>query len=106
MKKFVAVLKDKKRGELKKELLNEHVEHLRKLDKDEKLFLCGPFQDNEKAIQILICNTIDEAESLVENDPFVKEGYYGSYEVNELIEANEGNNWLVDIPQTVQNVRK
>jgi len=103
MKKFVAILKDKKKGELTRDLLSKRVEHLRDLDKKSKLFICGPFNDNDKAMQILICNTIDEAIHLVESDPFVKENYYADYEVNELIEANEGNNWVLSIPQTQTN---
>lgn len=55
-------------------------------------------------IQILICDSIDEAINLVKNDPFIKERYYATYEVNELIEANENNNWLIDIPQTKANL--
>ncbi|MFD2444085.1 YciI family protein [Bacillus sp. CGMCC 1.16607] len=104
MQKYIAILKDKKKGELTRELLNKHVKHLQNLAKESNLFICGPFKDNDKAIQILICNTIDEAITLVESDPFIKEGYYGTYEVNELIEANENNNWLMDVPQTKENL--
>ncbi|MFT4413314.1 YciI family protein [Fredinandcohnia humi] len=104
MRKFVAIFKDKKKGELTKDLLNKHVKHLQNLTKDSKLFICGPFKDNNKAMQILICDSIDEAINLVESDPFVKEGYYATYDINELIEANENNNWLVDIPQTINNL--
>lgn len=104
MKKYVVILRDKKRGKLSKELLYNHVEHLRKLHHEGRLFICGPFQDNDIAMQILICDDIDDAINIVESDPFVKEGYYNTYEVNELIEANEENNWLVDIPQTLNNL--
>ena len=106
MQKFVAILKDKKKGELPEALLLKHVEHLRTLNYQSKLLLCGPFKDNDKAIQILNCETINEAKRLVEADPFIKEGYYDSYEINELIEANEENNWLIDIPQTQDNVKE
>lgn len=104
MKKFVAILKDKRRGGLTKELLNRHVEHLRNLNQEGKLLICGPFQDDDKALQILVCRDMDEAISLVERDPFIREGYYAAYDINELIEANEANHWLVDIPQTLNNV--
>lgn len=106
MQKFVAILKNKRKGELSKNLLIKHVEHLQNLSKESKLFICGPFKDNDRAMQILICDTIDDAVNLVESDPFIKEGYYAAYEVNELIEANEENNWLVDIPQTLKNITK
>ncbi|WP_176555735.1 hypothetical protein [Virgibacillus ndiopensis] len=48
MKKFVAILKDKKKGELTKGLLIKHFEHLRNLSKKSKLFICDPFKDNDK----------------------------------------------------------
>ncbi|RPF50711.1 YciI family protein [Aquisalibacillus elongatus] len=104
MRKYVAILKDKKKGELSKDLLSSHVNHLQNLAEDEKLFISGPFNDNETAMQILICDTLDEARNLVKSDPFIEEGYYATYEVNELIEANENNNWLMDIPQTKENL--
>ncbi|WP_221567803.1 YciI family protein [Alkalihalobacillus sp. TS-13] len=106
MRKFVAVLKNKRKGELSEKLLSQHIEHLQKLNKNSKLFICGPIKDDDKAMQILICNTIDEAIDLVESDPFVKEGYYGDYEIYELIEANEDNNWLADLPQTLKNLKE
>lgn len=106
MKKFVAILKDKKKGELKEELLIKHVDHLKNLNNDSKLFICGPLKDNDQAIQILVCDTVEEAINLVENDPFIKEGYYAKYELNELIEANEENNWLISIPQTLKNLKE
>ncbi|WP_099157124.1 YciI family protein [Virgibacillus ndiopensis] len=106
MQKFVAILKGKKRGELNKILLIRHIEHLKKLNEEGNLFICGPFKDNDKAMQILLCETIEEAIKLVESDPFIKEGYYATYEVNELIEAKEENNWLMEIPQTKHNLTK
>ncbi|WP_194840958.1 YciI family protein [Filobacillus milosensis] len=85
-------------------LLSSHVKHLQNLTEHEKLLICGPFKDNDTAMQILICETIDEAKKLVKSDPFIDEGYYATYEVNELIEANENNNWLMDISQTIENL--
>jgi hypothetical protein len=57
-------------------------------------------------MQILICDTVEEAINLVDSDPFIKEGYYATYKVHELIEANQENNWLSDIPQTIENLTK
>lgn len=45
-------------------------------------FICGPIKDNEEAMQILICETKDEALKLVKSDPFIIKGYYASYEVH------------------------
>ncbi|HWO75195.1 MAG TPA: YciI family protein [Bacillus sp. (in: firmicutes)] len=104
MKKFVVLLKNKKPHQLTAQLLNKHVDHLRTLDKMGKLFLCGPFEDNSAAIQIIVAENYEEAKQWVEKDPFVEEKYYQTYELNELIEANEQNNWLLDIPQTKGNL--
>ena len=106
MKTFAAILKDKKSGTLSDELLQKHVDHLRQLNKSGTLLLCGPFKDNDRALQILVSESADEAVQLIESDPFIKEGYYGSYELNELLVANEENDWLMDIPQTKQNLHK
>lgn len=66
--------------------------------------IAGPFKNNEQGMLILICEDIEEAINLVESDPFVKEKYYNTYEINVLIVANEENNWLMDNPQTTRNL--
>mgnify|MGYP001291920772 FL=1 len=53
MKKFIVILSGKKAKSLKSDLLNAHVEHLRTLHKNGFLFLCGPFADNDGAIQTI-----------------------------------------------------
>lgn len=58
--------------------------------------LCGPFKDNDSAIQIIVADSQEEAEFIVNADPFIAHNYYQQYELKELIEANEGNNWLMD----------
>ncbi|WP_423409453.1 YciI family protein [Heyndrickxia sp. MSNUG] len=104
MDKFVVILKEKRTGQLDANLLNLHIEHLRHLSREGKLMIAGPFKNNEQGMLILICEDIEEAISLVESDPFVKEKYYNTYEINELIVANEENNWLMDNPQTTGNL--
>ncbi|RSD23279.1 YciI family protein [Mesobacillus subterraneus] len=104
MIKFVVILKEKRKGELSLELLERHIGHLRDLNREGKLMVGGPFKNNEQAMLILHCGDIDEAIKLVEQDPFIKEKYYHSYEINELIVANEENNWLLDSPQTTGNL--
>lgn len=105
MKKYVAILKEKKKGTLKSDLLNRHVNHLRELTNLGKLFLCGPFNDNDGALQIIIADSKDSAVGIIEQDPFIKDNYYQSYEIYELIEANETNNWLCEDTQTKINLR-
>jgi len=64
------------------------------------LFLCGPFKDDNGGLQILNANSYEEAEKYVLQDPFIAQKYYTRYTIHELIEANEGNNYLMDNPQT------
>jgi uncharacterized protein YciI len=103
MKKFVVVLKAKQRGTLTDNLLKAHVEHLQDLNRRGVLFICGPYTDNERALQIIIADDIDKAKAYVESDPFVANRYYADYELSELIEANEQNNWLMKDDQTLSN---
>ncbi len=106
MKKFIIILKDKQNGTLTSELLKQHVSHLRNLTALNKLYLCGPFKDDNGALQIIMANKIEDAEELVNKDPFIREKYYNSYSIYELIEANEDNNWLCEDTQTKINLRE
>ena len=60
-----------------------------------KLIICGPFTEGDSAFLLLSAENQKEANNLVEQDPFVKSGYYSCVEIKELIEANEHNNWLM-----------
>lgn len=102
---FVVLLGDKQRGGLTEALLHGHIEHLRCLSRDERLLLCGPFGDDDGALQILRADTPEEAHALVRADPLIADRYYRSYRLRELIEANEANAWLTADPQTVGNRR-
>ncbi len=101
---FVVLLRNKDKGHLTEELLQRHITYLQQLDQDGKLVLCGPFASNADAIQILRAPTIEEATAWIEADPFIAEQYYQSYELNEMIEANASNHWLVKDSQTHTNL--
>lgn len=104
MSKFVVILKEKRNGELDSKLLGRHIDHLRQLNQAGQLMIAGPFKNNDHAMIILNCDDIDEAIALTEKDPFITEKYYHTYDINELIVANEENNWLMDNPQTKGNL--
>ncbi len=106
VKKFIIMLKDKQNGTLTSKLLAQHVSHLKSLTALNKLHLCGPFENDDGALQIIITDTKENAEKLVNQDPFIKEKYYKSYSIYELIEANEDNNWLCEDTQTKINLRE
>ncbi len=106
MAKYILILKNKRKGTLTNELLQGHIDHLREQSSNGNIFLSGPFKDNDGAIQIIEAESKTVAESIVKKDPFVSEKYYQAYELNELIEANEENNWLSDDSQTNGNIKK
>lgn len=106
MAKFVVVLKDKQKGTLTQLLLEQHVAHLRRLKSLGKLPLCGPFADNDGAFLLIEGDSINEVSQIVQSDPFVKQKYYQTVEMHELIESNEANNWLMDDSQTVGNLQE
>lgn len=99
MSKFIVILSHKRVGTLTTDLLEKHVTHLRKLDQDEILYLCGPFTNNDGALQILEAENIDQAKNLVLSDPMIKANFYQDFKIYQLCEANENNNYLTEITQ-------
>jgi uncharacterized protein YciI len=104
MAKFIFILSNKRKGKLTEELLNGHVKHLKDLKNKGLLFLCGPFEDNDGAIQILEAKTKEEATKHFLQDPFILNNYFEKYTSYELIEANDDNDWLMNDKQTKNNL--
>lgn len=104
MPSFLALLSCKRRGELTDNLLQAHVAHLQSLTASGNLVLCGPFANNDGAMQVLRADSPEHARQLLEADPFIEESYYQDFELIELIEANQHNNWLLTDPQTTGNL--
>lgn len=96
MAKFVVILHGKNEDAPSPELLRNHVRHLKRLNAEGVLFLCGPFRDNSDAMQIIEAATLEDAQSFILCDPFISENYFSDYNVHELIEANERNNFLLE----------
>lgn len=59
-----------------------HVQHLRRLSDKGVLALAGRFADGKGGLVVLDVPSLDVARQLVEEDPFVKEGFV-SYELRE-----------------------
>lgn len=106
MQTFVFTLSNKRRGQQTNDLLVAHVNHLKRLKASGSLVICGPYSDNDGAIQIIRSSSIAEAKILFEADPFIQEGYYQNYDVRELLVASDENNWLVDSDQTKLNLKE
>lgn len=78
-----------------KQVIERHVEHVRQLDREERLVLCGPFLDWEGGMLVIRASSIDKAREIAHSDPFVAEGFETA-EVRTLHHACRENNFLVD----------
>lgn len=72
-----------------------HVNHLKELNKQGVLFLCGPFADNNDAMKIIKANSFKVVDKIANLDSFTIKKYYREYENHKLIDANENNNFLL-----------
>ncbi len=96
MRTYFVLLTNKTATQLDDALLLAHVAHIKKLHAEGRLVICGPLDDNKRALQIIAASDRTQAEGIVQADPFIKQQYYRSFELHELIEGNEENNWLLD----------
>lgn len=67
---YPAILKtiDSKKDE---EILQEHLNYLNNLIKEEKVFAKGPFTDHSGGLIIFQVASFEEARELIENDPVI-----------------------------------
>ena len=77
------------------DVINKHVEHLKNLDKNNQLVLCGPFTDYDGGIVIIKTESIEEAKIIAESDPFIAEGF-STYELRTLELSNKENQYLLN----------
>ena len=89
---FVYLMNNKK--DLNLQVVQEHVEHLRSLDQNGRLVLCGPFADYPGGMVVLRADTEDEALRIAESDPFIASGFK-TFELRTLEVANADNNYLL-----------
>ena len=75
------------------DVTKKHVGHLKKLDNNGQLVLCGPFQDYDGGIVILIADSIEDAKKIAESDPFITDGF-STYELRTLELSNKENNHM------------
>jgi len=90
--RFVIELR-KTDNEVSQATIRRHIEHLRKLEQEGKLVLCGPFTDHPSGMIIIKAADKDEAEFIARADPFVKEGAR-AYEIKTWLLACAANNYL------------
>ncbi len=74
-RRFVILLEKVAGRAVPKEAIARHVEHLRRLDRDGRLELAGPFTDYPGGMVIVRAADEAEARRIAEEDPFVREGF-------------------------------
>lgn len=94
MNTFLVILSNKRPELLTTNLLEKHINFLKKLDHKGFLKICGPFTDNKGAVLIINSDSLEQAENLIKQDPFLKENYYQHFKIHEFTVAGEHNNWL------------
>ncbi|MDE2291003.1 MAG: hypothetical protein KGL53_02875 [Elusimicrobia bacterium] len=57
------------------ELLKGHIAHLRRLEREGRMELCGPFADHPGGMVVFKASSKEEAEALARADPFVSGGF-------------------------------
>ena len=83
-------------NKVNKEVITRHVEHIRNLDDNGKLVLCGPFKGYPGVAGMVILKTqsYEEAEDICKSEPLVAEGY-ATYKLRTLQVANRDNGYLL-----------
>lgn len=89
---FVMLMEN--RSPLNKDVIQRHVGHLKTLEADGKLVLCGPFSDFAGGMVVVNVPTRAEACEIFESDPYVAEGYK-AYQLRTLEVANRENGYLL-----------
>lgn len=79
---------------LNEAIIMDHVAHLRELDRQGRLVLCGPFEDYPGGMVVFLAEDLAEATRIANSDPFVASGYK-TFELRTLAVANAGNNYLL-----------
>ncbi len=99
MKTFFIMFQGKKPEKLTRKIYYDHIDHLKMLNESHVLVLAGPLLNQDKVIQIIRADNIDDAKAMVEKDPYINQGYYVSFDCYEWVEVNADNNWLMDSPR-------
>ena len=90
---FVILLSKTSSERLPESLIRAHVQFLRKLDRDNKLVLCGPFADYEGGMIVIRASSLEEANSIAMSDPFVAHEVE-NYEIRTWQLSCEANNHM------------
>ncbi len=75
------------------DVIKKHVDYLKRLDANDQLVLCGPFKDYNGGIVIIKAESLEEAKTMAESDPFITGGF-STYELRTLELSNAENNHM------------
>ncbi len=90
---YVCLLSMNPGKNLTEELIRGHVRYLRNLDQQGKLVVCGPFRDYKGGMVVFRADSYEEAQRIVESDPFITSGVE-SYELRTMEVSCEENNHM------------
>lgn len=96
MKTFLVLLSEKQPHLLNEVLLKTHIDFLKKLCTGGYLPICGPFTDNKGAVLVIKTDSLEHAEKMIKEDPFISQNYYKKFVIHEFMSAGDENNWLAD----------
>lgn len=82
------------KNEMIEQLIKDHVEHLKQLDAENKLVLCGFLHDYPGGMVVLNADCYDQAILIAESDPFIHSACK-TYELRSLEVANKDNYYLL-----------
>ncbi len=99
MEKWLYVMlieRGKTYNKMTKAVVTRHVEHLRELDDNGQVELCGAFKGypGVAGMVIIRAQSYEEAEAICKTEPLVVEGY-ATYKLHALQVANRDNNYLL-----------
>jgi uncharacterized protein YciI len=77
------------------DVIKKHVVHLKQLDENGQLVLCGPFKDYDGGMVIIKAESLKTARRIAESDPFITEGF-STYELRTLELSNKENQYLLN----------
>ena len=95
MAKFVCIYEPGENEDWTDNLIKKHVEHLKNMKNNGVLVLCGLLKEKQGALIILDEKSHKEAETHILQDPLIINKFY-NYSINEFIEGNEENNYLLE----------
>ncbi len=77
------------------DVVKKHVEHLKRLDENGQLVLCGPFINYNGGMIIIKAKSVEDGKMIAESDPFIADGF-STFELRTLELADKENQYLLN----------